>query len=102
MNIKLEDAAEWCKRASEAFHIIQVRAAREVSCGKRIREETSRRNDIFDTRQRWRSLGMEKRGTRAIARRKETLRWRARDGFVTGLTAVETYWWQRGGGALVG
>lgn len=33
MNIKLGDAAEWCKIASEAFHIIQASAVEEVSSG---------------------------------------------------------------------
>ena len=39
MNIKLGDAAEWCKTASKAFHIIQASVVAEVRCGKRSREE---------------------------------------------------------------
>lgn len=33
MNIKLGDAAEWCKTASEAFHIIQASVVVDVSAG---------------------------------------------------------------------
>jgi hypothetical protein len=88
MNIKLGDAAEWCKTASEAFHIIQASAVVEVGAGGGLERRDrsahySIRQQTGDSRQQ-RAEGSggvlsrrEEARERSPGGREETLLWRA-------------------------